>query len=129
MKPTKAKELITSTAMELNIPVNIVEDVVTTYWKDIRSSLSELKSPIVHVYAFGNFTIKHWLLEKEKQSLIKIKEHLELKKVITERTANIINDVILKIRLIEEMEKMFYSEKQRKDFIKTHKKRYVKTDI
>ena len=59
MKPTKAKELITSTAMELNIPVNIVEDVVTTYWKDIRSSLSELKSPIVHVYAFGNFTIKH----------------------------------------------------------------------
>jgi hypothetical protein len=127
LKPIKAKELIVSTALELNIPVSVVEDVVTSYWKDVRSSLSELKAPIINVYAFGNFTIKHWLLEKEKERLIKSRDRILQRN--SKRSVIILEELNTKISLIEQIEEMYYSEKQRKDFIKTHKKRHVKTNI
>ena len=128
MKPTKAKDLIVSTAMELNLPVNIVNDSVTTYWKDVRGALSELKAPIVHVSAFGNFTIKHWILEKEKEKYLFMIDSIAQRG--SKRSELIIEQLRNKLTYIEKMMDMCKSEMQRKEFIKIHRKRnYAKTNI
>ncbi len=127
MKPTKAKDLIVSTAMELNFPVDVVSDVVTTYWKDIRTALSELKAPIVNAHSFGNFTIKYWMLEKEKEKHLNTIDRI--KERGSKRSEIIIEQLNEKVRLIDEMLKLLQSETQRKEFIKTHRKRNAKTNI
>lgn len=127
MKPIKAKDLIVSTAMDLNLPVNIVNDIITTYWKDVRGALSELKAPIIHATAFGNFTIKHWMLEKEKEKYLFMMDKIAQRG--SKRSELIIEQLRDKLTHIENMMDMCKNETQRKEFIITHRKRNAKTNI
>ena len=127
MRPIKAKDLIASTAEELDIDYSIVKDVVGLYWKDVRTSLSELKAPIVTVTSFGNFKIKHWKLEEEKVHLNNIINKARNRN--TERSGIILSETNEKLKLVSNLEEMICSEKQRKEFIKTHRKRNAKGDI
>jgi len=118
LKPIKAKELIVSTALELNLPVDVVETIVFTYWKDVRIALSELKNPIIHISNFGDFTFKHWLLDKEIDKTKKFIDSLD----------NSFNEQILKKSYSDKLELLYKikgeleKENERKSFIKNHKK-------
>lgn len=118
MKPRKSKELIPIVAEELGLSQQMVSDVTSFYWQEIRKSLSSLKHARVHVTNLGDFTIKHWKLDDKIEGLEKFKENFRqrgLQEIVTRfRTDETLFDLKAIKVLMEE-------EKQRKDFIKLHK--------
>jgi hypothetical protein len=118
LKPRKSKELIPIVAEELGISQQMVLDVTSFYWQEIRKSLSSLKHARVHVTNLGDFTIKHWKLDDKIEGLEKFKENFRqrgLQEIVTRfRTDEALFDLKAIKVLMEE-------EKQRKDFIKLHK--------
>lgn len=118
MKPRKSKELIPIVAEELGLSQQMVSDVTSFYWQEIRKSLSSLKHARVHVTNLGDFTIKHWKLDDKIEGLEKFKENFRqrgLQEIVTRfRTDEALFDLKAIKVLMEE-------EKQRKDFIKLHK--------
>jgi hypothetical protein len=118
LRPIKAKNLIVSTALKNNLPVEVVTEIIAVYWKDVRTALSTLVFPKVHVSNLGDFIVKHWLIEKEKEHIHRIMNGLK---------PGIRGDALRlnlesKLILIDEMEEKRLGEEQRKDFIKSHKK-------
>lgn len=118
MKPRKSKELIPIVAEELGLSQQMVSDVTSFYWQEIRKSLSSLKHARVHVTNLGDFTIKHWKLDDKIEGLENFKENFRqrgLQEIVTRfRTDEALFDLKAIKVLMEE-------EKQRKDFIKLHK--------
>ena len=127
MNPIKSKDLIASVANETNLSTDVVNEIIKTYWKDVRTSLSELKYPYVHIANFGTFKIKYWLIDKEIQKFTNILAKMKSSD-ISVRKQYIINTAEDKLRLLENLQKEYVSEIQRKNFIKLHKKN-VKTNI
>ena len=118
MKPRKSKDLIPIVAEELGISQQMVSDVTSFYWQEIRKSLSSLKHARIHVTNLGDFTIKHWKLDDKIENLETFKENFRqkgLQEIVTRfRTDETLFDLKAIKALMEE-------EKQRKDFIKLHK--------
>lgn len=119
MRPKKAKQFIPELASELNLPVAMVEDVISYYWREVRKSLSGLKHTRVHLTNLGDFTIKHWKLNDKIEMLEKFEEKNRLKGMqqMTARykTAETLYD-------LRNMKTMLEKEQQRADFVKMHKR-------
>jgi len=119
LKPRKAKELIPQTARELDISEDLVNDVVSFYWREVRSSLSSLKHSRVHITNLGDFLIKTWKLDETIQRIQTFEEANKLKgmQLINARfrTAESLYNLYQVKKMIEE-------ENQRAEFIKMHKK-------
>lgn len=119
MRPKKAKQFIPELASELNLPVEMVEDVISYYWREVRKSLSGLKHTRVHLTNLGDFTIKHWKLNDKIEMLEKFEEKNRLKGMqqMTARykTAETLYD-------LRNMKTMLEEEQQRADFVKMHKR-------
>jgi hypothetical protein len=118
LKPRKSKDLIPIVAEELGLSQQMVSDVTSFYWQEIRKSLSSLKHARIHVTNLGDFTIKHWKLDDKIEKLETFKENFRqkgLQEIVTRfRTDETLFDLKAIKALMEE-------EKQRKDFIKLHK--------
>jgi len=127
LNPIKSKDLIASVANETNLSTDVVNEIIKTYWKEVRTSLSELKYPYVHIANFGTFKIKYWLINKEIEKFTNILAKMKSSD-ISVRKQYIINTAEDKLRLLENLQKEYVSEMQRKNFIKLHKKN-VKTNI
>lgn len=118
MRPIKAKDLIVSTAMENNLPVDVVTEIIRTYWKEVRASLSDLRYPRVHVSNLGDFTLKHWAIEEQKNKIVRVIERLK----DNPRKVEVVRSLQERLELVCKVEEQYKEEVQRKDFIKTHKK-------
>jgi hypothetical protein len=118
LKPRKSKDLIPIVAEELGLSQQMVSDVTSFYWQEIRKSLSSLKHARIHVTNLGDFTIKHWKLDDKIEKLETFKENFRqkgLQEIVTRfRTDETLFDLKAIKALMEE-------EKQRKDFIRLHK--------
>ena len=118
MKPKKSKEIIPIVAESLNLSEQMVSDVSSFYWSEIRKSLSSLKHARIHVTNLGDFTIKHWKLDDKISMLEKFKENFGqkgLQEIVTRfRTDETLFD-------LKSIKVLMDEEKQRKDFIKLHK--------
>lgn len=119
MKPKKSKELIPEVAKELDISQNIVEAVVQMYWKEVWENVTQLSSPKIHVENFGDFNIKHWLLDKEIARCEAFDRVTSLK-----GTQKYISGLKIKdrVNLLYKVKSEVEEENQRKDFIYEHKK-------
>lgn len=119
LRPRKAKEFIPKTANKLDLPENLVEDIIDFYWQEIRKNLSGLKHQRVHLTNLGDFVIKHWKIDDKIKGFEKWEETNKQKGMqqIAARfkTAESLFDLKAIKKIIEE-------EGQRKDFIKLHKK-------
>ena len=69
MRPKKAKDFIPEVAKQLSLPQNLIEDVVSYYWQEVRKSLSALKHSRIHITNLGDFTIKHWKIDDKIKML------------------------------------------------------------
>jgi nucleoid DNA-binding protein len=65
--PKKAKELVEPAAEKLELSIEYVQDVIDFYWKEVRKSLSELRSPRVVVANFGSFQVKTSKIAEQKK--------------------------------------------------------------
>lgn len=111
MRPIKSKELLVNTAMEMNLPVNVVTLIAQEYWRDVREALSDLTYDRIHVTCLGDFTVKHWKLEGTLEILHKSVAKYPQNMSIPEY-----------IEKIEKLKGCIQEEQQRKEFIKTHKR-------
>jgi nucleoid DNA-binding protein len=64
MIPQKSKSLYKEVAEELNIPVNLVEDLIEDYYKEIKSNITGLKHLRINVEGLGQFVIKENFVRK-----------------------------------------------------------------
>lgn len=120
MRPKKAKDFIPEVAKELNLPEELVKDIVLYYWEEIRKSMSSLKHQRIHATNLGDFTIKHWKIDDKIRMLEKWEENNKQKGLqqMTARfkTAETLYD-------LKHLKKSVEEETQRKDFIKLHKRK------
>lgn len=64
MNPKRAAEHIRPTAEDTDMSENLVKDLTSFYWKDVRECLTHLKYPNVYISNLGVFKCKHWDLQK-----------------------------------------------------------------
>lgn len=121
MKPRKSKELIPNVAKTLGVSEEMVSDVTSFYWHEIRKSLSSLKHARVHITNLGDFTIKHWKLDERIESLEKFKENFRQKGLQEIVTRFRTDETLFDLKAIKEI---MDQESQRKDFINLHKKNH-----
>jgi nucleoid DNA-binding protein len=120
LRPRKAKEFIPQVAEETSIPMGLVEDVINYYWEEVRKSLSSLKHSRIHISNLGDFTIKHWKID-EKLKRLETWEETNKQKGLQQITARFKTaETLFDLKSIQ---KIIEEEKQRKDFIKLHKKK------
>jgi nucleoid DNA-binding protein len=78
--PKKAKDFIPLVAKELGIDQDLVDEIVSVYWKEVRKALSELQGNRVNVVNFGVFaTRRHKMLELEKKYSFFVEERKDVK--------------------------------------------------
>jgi nucleoid DNA-binding protein len=118
LKPRKSKELIPDVAKQLGVSEQMVSDVTSFYWHEIRKSLSSLKHARVHVTNLGDFTIKHWKLNDKIDMLEKFKENFRQKGLQEIVTRFRTDETLFDLKAIREL---MDEENQRRDFIKLHK--------
>jgi hypothetical protein len=64
MIPQKSKSLYKEVAEELNIPINLVEDLIEYYYKEVKSNITGLKHLRINVEGLGQFVIKESFVRK-----------------------------------------------------------------
>lgn len=64
MIPQKSKSLYKEVAEELNIPIDLVEDLIEYYYKEIKSNITGLKHLRINVDGLGQFVIKESFVRK-----------------------------------------------------------------
>ena len=132
MRPKKAKELIPSVAKKTDISEELVSQITSYYWQEIRRQLSSMQHSRVHVTNLGDFVIKHWKLE-EKIKMYEQFEENNKQKGMQQMTARF--RTAEKLFDLYNIKKIINEEKQRADFIKIHKnasnesKRKYNTDL
>ena len=80
MLPKTSKELIKQTTEELNLDEELVNDIITFYYSEVRNCLRDLEHYNIQVSYVGTFKIKK---NKLRQLFIKYKKHLA---VLTKNT-------------------------------------------
>ena len=85
MKPTRSKDLIKKTADELNMPLELVSDVVDFYYSAVIKKIESLKEPTIFLHGLGTLRISRKKLQSSIKSLEKIldsNDQEDFKKII-----------------------------------------------
>ena len=77
MHPNKFRNLLPSFAMEMDKSVEEVDAVMSFFYKTLRSRLSSLENPTVHVQNLGNFYIKEKALDATIEQYSRLLEKLD----------------------------------------------------
>jgi hypothetical protein len=67
MIPKKSSLLYKELAEELNCPLELVEDLIQYYYKEIRNNLTNLTHPRINVDGLGQFVARPGLVKKSIQ--------------------------------------------------------------
>jgi nucleoid DNA-binding protein len=118
LRPKKAKEFVDEVAKEVGLAKEVVDGIISFYYRELRQNLSSICHYRVHVTNLGDFTIKHWKIDDKIDKLQKFEENNKAKGLqkITARfkTAETLFD-------LKNLKQQLEEENQRKDFIKLHK--------
>ena len=74
MKPTRSKDLIKKTAEQLNLPLELVSDVVDFYYSVVIKKIESLKEPTIFLHGLGTLRISRRKLESNIKNLEKIEK-------------------------------------------------------
>ena len=113
MRPLKTKELYPEIAEKTGCTLEEVKAVSEFFWSEVRESLSLLADVRIHLHNLGDFTIKHWLIDKEIA---------RCKKIISHRSF-LTSPLQERIDRLERAKGLHLEEVQRKEFIYNHKKK------
>lgn len=67
MIPKKSNQLYQELAEELNLPVELIEDLMQSFYKEVRNNLTGLKFPRINVEGLGQFVARPGLVKKSIQ--------------------------------------------------------------
>jgi hypothetical protein len=92
-----------------------VKAVSEFFWAEVRESLVNLKDVKVHLTNLGDFTVKHWLIDKELKKCEALAEQRK-------GSAPIGIQMAQRMTMLNQVKQMHQEEAQRKEFIYNHKK-------
>lgn len=118
MKPLKFPEVAAETAKRLEQPVNVTEEVLRLYFKEVRLALTSLSHPSVQVLNLGTFSLKPRVVEKKLSRKRALLERLLSEPV---RTRLIQEEIIREIAELENALRLITNEKERKKLFKKSK--------
>ena len=85
MKPTKGKDLIKKTAEQLNLPEEMVKDVVEFYYSIVTRKIENLEDTTIFLHGLGTLRLSRKKLQKSiegMQKLLESNSQEDFKKVI-----------------------------------------------
>ena len=127
MIPYKSKALYKEVAEELNIPINLVEDIIEYYYKEIKSNITGLKHLRINVEGLGQFVIKENFVKK---TIPKYKKILSNHDTSTFTAYYNKKTIEAKLDLLIKMEEMIAKEDLKKEnLIKKRNEEYTKTNL
>lgn len=115
MRPRKCKDLYEEVSRQSEATLDEVKAVSEFFWAEVRDALVNLRDVRVHLTNLGDFTVKHWLIDKEIRKCEALAE---------QRKGSVPIGVQMKARmeLLNGVKRMHLEESQRKEFIYNHKK-------
>ncbi len=124
MNPIKRKTIIEKTAIDLDLPVNTIDEIVSFYYKTVQKKLSAAKHHSVNVPNLGTFVIKRKALEEKIKKNILFVQKIETDVDISVHTYELIiqkrKDIADYLELLELMK----SEQKRKEEVKLKKEEF-----
>lgn len=85
MRPTKSKDLIKKTAVQLDLPENLVRNVVDYYYSVVIKKMENLDSPTIFIHGFGTLRLSRKKLKRDIDNLKKLldsNDQEDFKKVV-----------------------------------------------
>lgn len=92
-----------------------VKAVSEFFWAEVREALTNLSDVKVHLTNLGDFTVKHWLIDKEIRKCEALAEQRK-------GSAPIGAQMKIRMDMLNKVKQMHLEESQRKEFIYNHKK-------
>lgn len=115
MRPKKCKDLYQEVSEQAEASLDEVRAVSEFFWSEVRDALVNLSDVKVHLTNLGDFTIKHWLIDKEikkcQAMADKRKGHGPIGAQMT-----------MRMEMLNQAKQIHLEETQRKEFIYNHKK-------
>jgi hypothetical protein len=108
LKPTKAKELVKKTAVDLNEDLSFVEDVIDYYYSLVKKKIISLETPNFYLHSLGTLKISRKKLEKDifgLKKLLNSNTQEDFKKVIK---YNLTNELLVRKEKALEMCNQYY---------------------
>lgn len=126
MIPKKSSQLYTEVAEDLNLPADLIEDVIQLYYKEVRKNLTGLKHPRINVEGLGQFVAKPGTVRK---AIPRYKSYLDTHDTST--FSAYFNKKMLeeKVECLENLEKMICLEEEKKEQVKKLKDEYAKRNL
>lgn len=126
MNPKKSSQLYSEAADDLNLPSDLIEDLIQFYYKQVRDNLTGLKHPRINVEGLGQFVAKPGLVRK---SIPRFKKYLESHDTST--FSAYYNKKMLeeKVECLEKLEQMINLEEKKKEEIQKLKNEYTQKNM
>lgn len=67
MNPTKPKKIVTATSKELGLSEELIDEVISFYYKAVHRKLSSLEHYNIQVIGLGSFSLRRMRLEKKTE--------------------------------------------------------------
>jgi len=127
MIPKKSSVLYKELAEEINIPIELVEDLIQTYYKTLRTELSNLSQPRINVDGLGQFVARQALIKK---SIDRYKKVLDSHDTSTFRAYYNKKMLEEKVQKLESLEIKIKAQNQKKqDFINKKNEGSTKSNL
>jgi hypothetical protein len=124
LNPIKRKTIVEKTANDLGLPVQIVDEIISFYYKTVQKKLSNAKHHSIAVPNLGTFVIKRKSLEEKIKKNIAFVQKIETDVDISVQTYELIiqkrKDIAGYVELLELMK----SEQERKQDVKLKKQEF-----
>lgn len=115
MRPTKGKDLIKKTAQELDLPEELVRDVVDFYYSVVTKKIETLSSPTIFLHGLGTLRISRRKLKRDIDNLTKVlnsSDQEDFKKVVKFNYSKVVLDNKIKaLELCNEYYKEMYEKR------------------
>lgn len=124
MNPIKRKTIVEKTAIDLDLPVQTIDEIVSFYYKTLQKKLSAAKHHSIAVPNLGTFVIKRKALEEKIKKNILFVQKIETDIDISVQTYELIiqkrQDIAGYLELLELMK----SEQNRKQKVQLKKEEF-----
>jgi len=127
LNPKKPSDIFPIVAEATGAKEQLVEDIVSFYWKEVRDTLVNCKSHNVFIDGLGTFKAKPWKLPevilKYERMVKKYQELITGENKLTLQKFSILKDYEEKLEKLYELRKMIDADKDKKEQVK--QKRYA----
>jgi nucleoid DNA-binding protein len=125
LNPKKPEHLIKPTAETTGASTELVQDIVSFYWAEVRKALVDMKGHSVFVESIGTFKVKAWNLELAKdryQKMINSYKDKQVSNMVTFQRFSIMKDLESRVEKITNVQEMLKKDQDKKQGVKD--KRY-----